>query len=78
MTIGWPELNGHGAEPSPAARVLVGVGREAEQYVNVRALVDGETGQIHLFSADGKRHLASAPVAATLVEWGDVRELRGL
>jgi hypothetical protein len=78
MAITWPDLNGHGAQPAPAARVLVGMGSGSEQYVNVRALVDAEAGQIHLFSADGTRHLASAPVATTLVEWGDVGELRGV
>ncbi|MDB4948625.1 MAG: hypothetical protein JWM27_1274 [Gemmatimonadetes bacterium] len=78
MAIGWSDLNGHGAQPSRAARVLVGVGAAPEQYMNVNVLVDGETGQLHLISADGERHLVSAPIAATLVEWGDVAELRGV
>lgn len=78
MAITWPDLKGHGAQPAAAKRVLVGVGSGSEQYVNVRALVDAEAGQIHLFSTDGERHLASSPIASTLVEWEDVQELHGV
>ena len=78
MAIGWSDLKGHGSQASRATRVLVGVGQQAEQYVDVSVLVDGEVGQVHLLSADGERHLVSAPVATTLIEWDDVQELRGI
>jgi hypothetical protein len=58
-----------------AFRLSLVLPQHVEAYENVFAQIDGGTGVVRVYSADGRTHYLSAPLSMTLIEWKDPAEL---
>ena len=61
---------GEGSGPSATAHlVTVVVGPEVRQFRNCLIEIVPSLGVVNIWRAEPRRHVATAPLAATLIEW---------